>query len=150
MLASVYLALDGRFSTTRIVPRSTVFLSFSLRLRLPLSLSLPLPLSLFLLSRRHTHVALRLADSSTFLHTVISLKLGLKIHYSQVCTATRATDTRCASTGVRVFRAQGCCVRDFRGGRRRRGVARSSAEEEGRGRRKTDGQNGYVSHAVSL
>jgi len=66
----------------------------------------------------------------TLPYTVISLKLGLKIHYSQVCTATRATDTRRASTGVRVFRAQGCCVRDFRGGRRRCGEA-----GEGEGRR---------------
>lgn len=100
---------------------------------LSFSVSLSVPLPLFLLSRRCTHVALRLADlSRLLLHTVISLKLGFKIHYSQVYTATRATDTRCASTGVRVFRAQGCCVRDFRGGtggwRRRRAARRGKAE----------------------
>lgn len=110
---NVYLALGGRLLTTRI-NRLSLSLSFSFR-----RLCHPLSLSLFLLSRSCTHVALSVSRLSRLLpHTVISLKLGLKIHYSQVlCTATRATDTRRASTGVRVFRAQGCCVRDFRGGR---------------------------------
>lgn len=137
---NVYLALGGRFST-RIVPRSTVSLFPSLSACASLFPSLSI--SLFSSCLDVALTLLSVSRLSRLLpHTVISLKLGLKIHYSQVlCTATRATDTRRASTGVRVFRAQGCCVRDFRSGRRRRGAARREVGEEGRT---------AMCHAISL